>query len=240
MILNYKNQNVLVTGATRGIGRRLAEDMATLGANVTATGTSSNYKPFTSGINFHQANFLSDESTDRFTSFVSDMNFDVVINNAGINKIDSICEIDTKDWDDIIAVNLTAPLKVLKAVTPGMKERGYGRVVNIASIWGSVSIPHRAAYSASKTGLKGLTRAVAAEMAAHNVLVNTVSPGFTLTDLTRKVLGEEKMKEICKLIPMKRMATPEEISKVVLFMASDLNTYISGQDIIADGGFVNV
>jgi len=120
-----------------------------------------------------------------------------------------------------------------------IKQR-YGKIVNISSIWGSISIAERACYSTSKFGLRGLTLASAAELAQFNVLVNTVSPGFTLTDLTRQVLGSEKMQEISQNIPMGRMAEPEEISKTVLFVASELNSYISGQNIIVDGGFVNV
>ena len=112
--------------------------------------------------------------------------------------------------------------------------------MNISSIWGTVSKEYRASYSSSKFGLIGLTLATAAELAKYNVLVNAVSPGFTLTDLTREVLGEDGIKEIMKSIPVGRMASTADISNVVMFMASQKNSYISGQNIVVDGGFTNV
>ena len=121
-----------------------------------------------------------------------------------------------------------------------MVSNKYGRIVNIASVWSEISTPKRACYSSSKFGLRGLTLAAAAELAEHNVLINAVSPGLTLTDLTKNVLGPKRMQEISDMIPMRRMAEVEEISNVILFIASKKNTYISGQNIIADGGFVNV
>ncbi len=121
-----------------------------------------------------------------------------------------------------------------------MKRHNYGRIVNISSIWGTISKEYRASYSSSKFGLVGLSLSAAAELAKYDVLVNTVSPGFTLTDLTREVLGETEMVKIAKTIPIGRMATPSDISKVVMFMASNQNNYISGQNIVVDGGFTNV
>ena len=118
-----------------------------------------------------------------------------------------------------------------------MIQKKSGKIVNIASIWGNISKRGRAAYSSSKFGLKGLTLGMAAELAEYNILVNSVSPGFTRTDLTEQVLGPAGIKEVESLIPIKRLATTEEISKAVLFLCSDLNTYISGHDLIVDGGF---
>ena len=116
----------------------------------------------------------------------------------------------------------------------------YGRIINLSSIWGHISKEGRAAYSASKFGVRGLTLAMAAELASHNILVNSVSPGFTRTEMTEDILGLHGIKEVESMIPMGRLAEPSEISKVILFLASDLNTYISGQDIIVDGGVTNV
>ena len=121
-----------------------------------------------------------------------------------------------------------------------MVGQKYGKIVNIGSIWGTIGKEQRVCYSASKFGLRGITAATAAELARYGVLINTVSPGFTLTELTQRILGEEQMADLSSQIPVGRMAEPEEISKVVLFMASTLNSYISGQNIVADGGFINV
>ena len=239
MKIDFTNQNVIVTGGTRGIGRQIAEDMATLGAQVMVTGTQEPSEKLMKNIQFIQANFLDDASTNDFLNVISNETFNVCINNAGINRIDPFLDVKHEDWNDIIKVNLTAPFKVQQAVSRSMVRKKYGRVVNIASIWSEISIPHRASYSSSKFGLRGLTLASAAELAQYNVLINTISPGFTLTDLTRNVLGQEKMKELAEQIPMRRMAEVDEISRVVLFMASKLNTYISGQNIVVDGGFTN-
>jgi NAD(P)-dependent dehydrogenase (short-subunit alcohol dehydrogenase family) len=239
MKLDFEKKTVLVTGGSRGIGKQIVQDFLSLGAKVLATSTSFQ-KSYHPNLNFYCVDFKNDNNTKDFLEFISKLSFDVCINNAGINKIDSILEVDHNDWQSILNVNLSAPFKIIQTVSKKMIEKGSGKIINVSSIWGNISIAKRASYSSSKFGLKGLTLASAAELAKHNVLVNTVSPGFTLTDLTEKVLGEQKMKEISKLIPIKRMAQPSEISKTVLFLASDLNTYISGQDIVIDGGFINV
>ena len=238
MKIDFQNKKVLVTGGTRGIGRQIAEDMLKLGADVTITGRSPevDFK----GVEYIQVDFLDDNDTNRFIEQISNRTYDVCVNNAGINKIDSLCDVEREDWDNIMKVNLTTPFLIQQAVANNMIKQRHGKIVNISSIWGSISISKRACYSTSKFGLRGLTLASAAELAQFNVLVNTVSPGFTLTDLTRQVLGAEKMQKISQDIPMGRMAEPSEISKTVLFMASDLNSYISGQNVIVDGGFVNV
>ena len=240
MKIDFTNQNALVTGGTRGIGKQIAEDLVDLGAQVIITGTKEPKGKISQNIQFVPVNFLDDSSTDDFLNMISNETFDVCINNAGINRIDPFREVKHEDWNDIIKVNLTAPFKVQQAVSHSMVRRKYGRVVNIASVWSEISTPNRASYSSSKFGLRGLTLASAAELAQYNVLINAVSPGFTLTDLTRNVLGPERMKEIAQQIPMRRMAEVDEISRVVLFVASRLNTYISGQNIVADGGFVNI
>ena len=240
MKIDFTNQNALITGGTRGIGKQIADDLAELGAQVVITGTKEPREKVHRNIQFMRANFLDDSSTEEFLKLISNESFDVCVNNAGINRIDPFREVKHEDWDDIIKVNLTAPFKVQQAVSRSMVSRRYGRIVNIASVWSEISTPKRACYSSSKFGIRGLTLAAAAELAEHNVLINAVSPGFTLTDLTRNVLGPERMQEISDMIPMRRMAEVDEISRVVLFIASNLNTYISGQNIIADGGFVNI
>jgi 3-oxoacyl-[acyl-carrier protein] reductase len=121
-----------------------------------------------------------------------------------------------------------------------MKRKGYGRIVNITSISSEISMPLRSAYCSSKFGLLGLTKVAAVELAEYGVLVNAVGPGVTETELTVNVLGRKKMDEIAQTVPAKRLATVEDISNTVLFLSSDLNTYIVGQNLIVDGGYTCV
>ena len=223
--INFRNKKVLVTGGTRGIGKSVADSFRELGATVVATGRK----------DLDLSDLASIERVCTGIRYV-----DICVNNAGINHIDSFCDVKDEDWDEIIQVNLTGAYKISKAVAQGMVDRQYGRIINVGSIWGNISKTGRAAYSARKSGLKGLTLAMAAELAQHNVLVNMVSPGFTKTDLTEKILGEEGIKEIQKGIPLGKVALPQDIANAILFLASDLNTYISGQDLVVDGGFINV
>lgn len=250
MKIDFEGQVVLVTGATRGIGRQIADDFAELGAELILTGT---HEKEIEALNrdivefgdakkqYYCADFLDANSTEKFLDELRDYSrIDVCVNNAGINRIDYIDETKTEDWDDIIAVNLKAPFLVTREISKIMKKNAYGRIVNISSIFGSISREKRSIYSSSKFGLRGLTVASSNELAKYNILVNTVSPGFVLTELTKSILSNEEMTELASQVPIKRLATPDEISKAVLFLASGFNTYITGQDIIVDGGYVNV
>ena len=178
---------------------------------------------------------------DQFLLKVKQMKrIDICINNAGINRINPIDETLVEDWDEISAVNLDAPFLITREVSSIMKNNNYGRIINISSIFGVISKAKRVLYSMSKFGLHGLTVSSAIDLAPYNILVNAVSPGFVNTELTRRILGPEEMKRMVKEIPMGRLAETKEISNAVLFLASDINTYITGQNIIVDGGFVNV
>ena len=184
--------------------------------------------------------FTSNDSIQEFLEYLDKLDrIDVLINNAGVNKIDSIHKIDENDWDWINSVNLRGPFLLTRAVANIMKDQGYGRIVNIASIFGVVSKKKRAAYSATKWGLVGFTKAVALELAAQNILVNAVSPGFVDTELTRRIIGVKEIEKLVDSIPQKRLADAGEIAKIVLFLSSEHNTYITGQNIIVDGGFTS-
>jgi 3-oxoacyl-[acyl-carrier protein] reductase len=225
--ISFKGKKVLITGGTRGIGAQLVKDFKSLGADVVFTGTS-------------ELDFLDSKSVSSFLKKVGDTPFDVCINNAGINEVGPFCETSEDSWEDILKVNLTGAFRVCREVGKSMIDRHWGRIVNVASIWSHKSCIGRAAYSASKFGLRGLTQAMAAEFASKGVLVNSVSPGFTRTTLTESILGQRGISEVEDKIPIGRLASPKEISNVVLFLSSEYNTYISGQDIVVDGGFTNV
>ena len=162
-----------------------------------------------------------------------------MINNAGVNKIESVTEILVDDWDWMNAINLKGPFLLTQALAENMKSQNSGKIINISSIFGVVSKGKRAAYSSTKWGLIGFTKAVALELAPFNVQVNAVSPGFVDTDLTHQILKPEDIKQLVETIPQGRLAQPDEIAKVVLFLCSDDNTYITGQNIVVDGGFTS-
>lgn len=245
MKITFEGQVVLVTGATRGIGNQIAREFAGLGATLIMTGTK-DAPVGVPGIEgnrhaFYAVDFANEQGTAQFLQDLDRYDkIDVCVNNAGINRIGPVEEMGEQDWGEIMNVNLKAPFLITKIVGRKMKRQGYGRIVNIASVFGVVSRERRAAYSSSKFALRGLTMAVSNELARHNVLVNAVSPGFILTDLTRRILSEQEIADLVQQIPMRRLGKPEEIAKVVLFLASSMNTYLTGQNIIVDGGYVNV
>ena len=137
-------------------------------------------------------------------------------------------------------VNTFAPFRITQEVLHNMKKRKWGRIVNISSIFGNISKEYRASYSSSKFALDGLTAALSAEVAKNGILVNTVSPGFIKTDLTQKILGSDGIKEMSSLVPIGRLGRPVEIAKFIIWLCSDENSYISGQNLIIDGGFSRV
>ena len=235
----YANRRVLVTGGSRGIGHAIATRFAESGAEVLVTGTAAGGSG-PAGSTYRAYNFLQTGELDTCVGFVRDWSPDILINNAGINKIASFHEIAPEDFSDILQVNLMAPFRLSQAAIPAMKSRGWGRIVNVSSIWGKISREYRASYSASKFALDGMTTALAAEVAKFGVLVNCVAPGFINTELTQQVLGSEGIEKLVGEIPARRLGTPEEVADFVVWLAGPENTYISGQNIAIDGGFTRV
>lgn len=239
MIPNIPEQNVLVTGGTKGIGLAIAEYFAEKGYNVSVTGRTLS-RAFKGNINFIKVDFSHPPELNNFLENLSDKEFSIVINNAGINKIESFDKIPNEDFDNIINLNLKVPFLICQKVIPGMKIRKYGRIINIASIFSHITKEFRGSYSSSKFGLVGMTTSMAVEYAKENILCNCVSPGFIDTELTRTVLSHDEILKLTSQVPMKRLGLPEEIAKVVLFLASSENSFLTGQNIIVDGGFTSV
>lgn len=218
-------RRVLVTGGSRGIGKAIAEKFEKEGYEVITPSR-------------QELDLANPDSVEKYVMLQKEQApFDVIINNAGCNDIHLVEDITDEELSEMMNVNLIAPIRLIRGLVVPMKERRYGRIINIASIWAVVSKAGRCVYSAAKNGIHGVTNTLAVELAQYNILVNTVCPGFTLTELTRKNNTEEEIAQISADIPMGRMAQPEEIAQVVYFLASDENTYLTGQKIVVDGGF---
>ncbi len=216
----------LVTGGSRGIGKAVCEKLEALGYTVAAPTR-------------QELDLSSSASVEAFLELHKNDIYDVIINNAGINDIHDIEEVTDDEIEQAMQINLVSPLRILRKFVPAMKKRRYGRIVNIGSIWGVVSKRGRVVYSMTKHGIHGITKTMAVELAEYNILVNTVCPGFTLTELTYKNNSEKQINHIERDIPIQRMAQPAEIADAIIFFAEDRNTYITGQLIAVDGGFTS-
>lgn len=237
---DFSGKTAIVTGGTRGIGRRVSELFLERGATVIYTGTKTAPEHEIKGARYAQLDLTKEVSIEAFVKSViaPSSRIDVLINNAGINVNESIDEISDDHWDNIIKINLTGSMKMSRAVAQIMKKNGAGgKILNISSIWGIISKSKRNAYSAAKTGLIGLTHASALDLAAHGILVNALCPGFVNTELTRRMLSKEEMAHLASEVPLGRFAEVDEIARAVLFLCSGENTYITGQAIVVDGGF---
>ena len=217
-------KKALVTGASRGIGAAVAKKLQEDGYEV--------IKP-----SHTEMDLTSLESIEAFCDKCKDVTFDIIINNAGLNEINNIENVEENDLYNMMQVNLIAPVRLLRELVPNMKKQRYGRIVNIGSIWGGAGKPGRVVYAATKHGIHGITQTLAVELAPYNILINTVCPGFTMTELTKKNNSPEQIEQISEFIPIGRMAKPEEQAEVICFLAEESNTYITGQQIFVDGGY---
>lgn len=218
-----KGRTALVTGGSRGIGRAIAEAFRAEGAEVIAPPRA-------------ELDLASDASIDAWLAAHKGP-MDILVNDAGINPLGSAEDYADGDLEAVLQVNLKAPMRLIRGLLPGMRERGYGRVVNISSVWSLVTKPRRFAYTTAKAAVNGMTRAAAVECARHGVLVNAIAPGYVNTELTRKNNSEAEIKAIAEGIPALRLAEPAEIAALAVFLASSRNGYVTGQTIAADGGY---
>jgi NAD(P)-dependent dehydrogenase (short-subunit alcohol dehydrogenase family) len=247
--ISFEGQVVLITGATRGIGAALADAFEESGASLLLTGTDAaqcdelNRAAERAGKSrvYMDVDFMDHDGLSRFLDEIQrTVRIDACVNNAGINRLNYIENIAEEDLQAMLDVDLRAPILITQAVAAVMGPAGYGRIVNVGSIWNTVSKPSRMLYSAMKAGVHGLTIGSAVELAAKGILVNTVSPGFVMTDLTSQNNTDAQIEELAGQVPVGRFAQPAEIANVVLFLASSSNSYVTGQNIVVDGGFTHV
>ena len=233
MRINFKGKTALITGASDGIGKTIYNDFKKLGAKVIGT---CNHKK-TRGL--IQVDFSDTKSLKKFLDQISKYKkIDILINNAGTNILNPVNKLIESDIYKLIKINTIGPTMLTKFISKKMIKNKYGRIINMSSIFGKITKEKRVLYSITKFGINGLTKGSAIDLAKNQILINSVSPGFVSTKLTKKILGK-KINTLKNEIPLKRLAYSDEISKIVLFLASDLNTYLTGQNIIVDGGFTS-
>lgn len=217
---------VLITGGSRGIGKAVAGCYKQNGYIVDTPPR-------------EELDLSDQNSVDKFIRNIHDDGYDIVINNAGCNLINEIDNVVDDDLQQMFNVNLISPIRLLRGLVPYMKKNGFGRIVNVGSIWGVVSKPGRSIYSATKHGIHGITTTLALELAPYNILVNTVAPGQTMTELTQRNNSPAEIHRMELEIPIGRLAEPEEIAKVIFWLGTEVNTYITGQQIVVDGGLTS-
>ena len=232
----------LVTGASRGIGKAVAEQLVADGAKVIGTATSEKGAAAISEYLGENGaglvlNVSNDESIEQVLSQIKQDHgdIDILVNNAGITRDNLLMRMKEQEWEDIVTTNLTSIFKMSKAVLRAMMKKRHGRIVNIGSVVGSTGNAGQANYAAAKAGVIGFSKSMAQEVASRGITINVVSPGFIDTDMT-KVLTDDQKQAIFTNIPANRLGDPKEVASTVGFLVSDGAAYITGETIHVNGG----
>lgn len=244
--MDLTGKTALVTGASGGIGKAIAEKLYALGASVTLTGTrESVLNDVAAGLGDRAhpivCNLANAEALDALVPAAIEAmgSVDILVNNAGITRDNLFMRMKQEEWDDVIAVNLTAAFKLSKAVLRGMMKARKGRIIQITSVVGVTGNPGQGNYCAAKAGIIGMSKSLAQEVASRNITVNCVAPGFIETAMT-DVLDEKQREAILQNVPAGRLGQPEEIASAVAYLASDEASYITGQTLHVNGGMAMI
>lgn len=245
-LFSLEGKVVLVTGASRGIGKAIAEKMVLLGATVAGTATSDSGAENISGYLGEKGKGYAlnvtdgDSVVETLKAIKEDFgDVDILVNNAGITRDNLLMRMKDDEWQDIIDTNLTSIFKLSKAVMRPMMKKRHGRIINIGSVVGSMGNPGQANYAAAKAGVIGFSKSLAKEIASRGITVNVVAPGFIDTDMT-KALDDGQRQAIADQVPAERLGQPEEIAATVAFLASNEAGYITGETIHVNGGMFTV
>lgn len=240
MTSQFDGRVVVVTGGARGIGEAICRAFLDQGARVVALDLLAPSEPL-AGVRYLQVDIADPQSVQAAFADIErqERRVDVLVNNAGIQRVGLIGDLPYELWTAVIGTNLTGAFLCDSAVVPIMRRQGSGSIIHVASVAAFNGLPGRAAYTAAKAGLLGLTRVMAVELAPAGVRVNAVAPGFTRTGLVDQAIRDGSLQEDWMLdrVPMSRLAEPREIAQVVRFLAGDEASYVTGQVIIADGGW---
>ncbi len=245
--LSLAGRVALVTGASRGLGRALALALGAAGATVACAARAVEQVEDTAARirdaggqarAFPLDVTRGEEILATVAAVEHDLgSLDILVNNAGINFEKRSVELTDEDWDSIIQTNLTALFRCCRAVGPSMIARGRGKIVNVGSMWGRMGVPRYTAYCVSKAGVDALTRCLAIEWARHNIQVNCLAPGYIRTDFSREHLKDARIRDlILSKIPARRMAEPEEMGPMAVYLASSASDFMTGQTVYIDGG----
>lgn len=244
--LNLSNQVALVTGASRGIGKAIAQELARQGAKVIGSATSASGAAAISsylaeiGPETGKGVVLNVTDSARCNSVIEEVQkefggLSILVNNAGITKDQLAMRMKDEEWDEVIATNLSAVGRLSRGVLRGMMKAKFGRIINITSVVGAAGNPGQMNYAAAKAGVAGMSRALAREIGSRNITVNCIAPGFIDTDMTR-ALSEEQVTALQQQIPLGRFGTPEDVAAAVAFLASPQAGYITGVTLHVNGG----
>jgi len=247
--MRLEGKVALITGGARGIGREIAMTMAKEGADIViwdvnasdAANTCSEIESLGRKTLSEQVDVTDFEAVEAAVNKILDKygKLDILVNNAGITKDNLLLRMSQQEWDAVLNVNLKGTFNCTKAVFRAMSKQRSGRIINIASIIGIIGNYGQANYAASKAGIIALTKTSARELAARNVTVNAIAPGFIQTDMTAK-LAQDVRAKMLEAIPMAKLGTPKDVANACLFLASNEAGYITGQTIVVDGGMVMV
>jgi len=237
----------LVTGASRGIGRAIARALGAAGAAVACAARSmdlvetaaAEIRAAGSPARAFQVDVTSTESVTAAVGAVEQAlgPIDILVNNAGITFRTRSIELTDEEWERMLSTNLTSMFRCARAVAPSMIARGGGRIINIGSMWGRMGVPQFAAYCVSKAGADALTRCLGIEWARHGIRVNCVAPGYIRTDFQNEEMQDERIRtRILSKIPLRRLADPDEVGPLVVYLASPASEFMTGQTIYLDGG----